>query len=103
MTALTRLNLAQLHSTLLGGGDFLSQRAPTRGRPRAEMRVPVTLEAGVEDTRLFGDAVNPVRRFWPPRYALATEETSGGPHDRARLAAGEWKTDSTARLFVGLS
>lgn len=107
MTALTRFKLAQLGtlpvSPLLGNvADLVLRPPPARGRPRAEMRVPVTLEADAQDTALFEDPANPALRFWLPRYALATEETSGGTHYRARLAPGDggWRLDLTLRRYA---
>ncbi|MEF2277373.1 hypothetical protein V3W47_03620 [Deinococcus sp. YIM 134068] len=106
MPVLSRLKLAELkhlhlHGTLPGElpESLILRRPPppVRGRPRAELRVPVLTEGDVTDTRLFEDAANPALRFWLPRYALATEDTSAGPRYRARLAgqAGQWRLDFT--------
>ncbi|WP_216324506.1 hypothetical protein [Deinococcus aestuarii] len=108
MTALTRFKLAQLDTTLsvsalLGQvADLTPRPTSTRGRPRAGLPVPVTPGPDVVDTVLFEDPVNPAARFWLPRYALATEETSGGPHYQARLAAqgGGWRLDLTLRRYA---
>jgi hypothetical protein len=70
-------------------------RGTERGRPRAEMTVPVTLLPEVLDTTWYEEPKDPSKRSWLARHKLATQEVTGGPRYLVRLFQrdGRWRLE----------
>lgn len=77
-------------------GAALARIKPHAGIPRAEVTVPVAPGDTLVDTMLFEAADDPQRKFYLPRYALASHRTDQGMQFRVRMT----RQDPGARISV---